>query len=200
MTLHFRINKREIFFIIAILLLIFGILWFLLNLLVPKSPSTPYFVDYPIEINEGPVKWQFDLIKPFYLWSYKKDNGLYFKVIYRDKKGRITLADVFAAGFYQGVDLKRSLLSVNDKVIGEIDDKNYQYPFKFGDRISIEYLSSVNLFPNSLNELICFANERANLLCQKARLSLRNYALEDFNYWGRPPIGFSLISLALYQD
>ena len=200
MTLRFSVKKKIIVFIIFGFFFLFAILWLLLNLFVPKSLRPPYFVDYPHEINEGAMKWKFDLIKPIYLWSFQKDNGIYLKVIYRDKKGRITLADVFAAGSYKGIDLKRSVLSIKGKIIGDINDKNYKYPFKFGDRIGIEYLSSVNVFPKRINDLICFANSRANLLCQKARLLVRDPALEDFNYWGKPPKGFNLISLVFYVD
>jgi len=137
--------------VLLMLVLWIGVGYFAVRVFLPINPVAPYFL--PSVSAVANLHWPMARFQPVYLWKYNKNDGVFFKVAYRDGSQKIRLADVFVGGKWIGEDYLA--LATNSSL-------------HFGERIEIVYLEdtkTITLEQQQIRSGMCGAAPR---LCQIA--------------------------------
>jgi len=116
----------------------------------------------------------------------EESNGVYFKAVYRDKRNRARLIDVFLGGGEEG----SPLVSVVDeqRVVREVDKlEDYREHLQFGRRVRLEYLrNAASLDEPGAKEAVSLRDKRAEPLCAAAPQVCQTgeaVLAEEASYW-----------------
>ena len=157
----------------------FGVLLLYLNLNA-NGVEYPYF----FEANQAISGRRMGEFQPIYLYSYKFNDGLYYKVVYKNKEDKFKLMDLFTGGKIKNYEFPLAAYYKNDTVVNK--DKrvfgSYKFPFKFNQRIRVRYLIDAGEDGNKeVTSEIC---EISKLMCDMTSLISEeevNRSLEFYN-------------------
>ncbi len=163
---------------ILVFLLIIVCVIFLSSKLVPKNPSEPYFPEVNQRISA--VSWRLGEFQPIYLFSYEKGQGLYFKVIYRNNEGKLTLMDIFLGGKLDNEEYPMVYYYNGKEIVNKdaITFGSFKYPLKLGQRIRIMYLIDAGNW--EAEAAFC---SQVKLICQYAKLITKDGGNSNLEFY-----------------